>query len=195
MRLTAPLILASASPRRKELLGMLPWAFTIQAADIDESRQEGEKPAEYVLRLAEQKAQAVVSLTAEPCWVLGADTVVVAGQQILGKPQDQADALAMLGLLSGGCHQVMTAVALCRGEQVYSLLCQTEVTFRPLSEQEMLAYWQSGEPADKAGAYGIQGLGGRFVQRINGSYHNVVGLPLCETESLIKRVCCAELGS
>lgn len=168
---------------------MLPLEFSIQAADIDESMLDGETPSAFVLRLAEQKAAAVVRKQTAPCWVLGADTVVVTEQTVLGKPQDEAHALHMLTQLSGKTHQVMTGVALCHGEHVSRFLCETDVTFRSLSEQEMRAYWQSGEPADKAGAYGIQGLGGRFVQRINGSYHNVVGLPLCETESLIKRLC------
>lgn len=140
-----------------------------------------------MVRLAREKAQAGVALAAEERPVIGSDTIVVLGGDILEKPRDAAHAFAMLNALSGCTHQVMTAVAVSDCFRTLSTLIVTDVTFRRLSDDEINEYIQTGEPMDKAGAYGIQGLGGRYVRKINGSYHAVVGLPLVETEELIKR--------
>lgn len=178
--------LASSSPRRRELLAQLGVSFSLVKADIDESVQPDEAPAHYVQRLAEQKARAGLSRLSQPMPVMGADTIVVAEGQILGKPADFAEFNRTMQLLSGRCHLVMTAVALLDHQRCLNTLVSTEVCFRPLSAEDISGYWHSGEPQDKAGGYGIQGLGGRYVQRINGSYSSVVGLPLCETEQLLQ---------
>ncbi|ABZ78376.1 maf protein [Shewanella halifaxensis HAW-EB4] len=194
------LVLASGSPRRKELLGQLaflntnsaaPFEFEILAADIDESHQAGESAEAFVLRLAEEKALAGLALYGvesganKQAVVLGSDTIVVQGETILGKPKDEADAALILASLSGLQHQVMTAVALTDGIKTVSRLVKTKVQFCQLSEADILAYIATGEPMDKAGAYGIQGLGGSFVEAIEGSYSAVVGLPLVETRALL----------
>lgn len=181
------IVLASASPRRCELLAQLGVPFDQVVADIDESVLDGESPQEYVQRLALAKATAVLNRLGTDMPVLGADTIVVAKQQILGKPADFADFQRMMRLLSAQCHQVYTAVAVVTTEQAWQQLVGTEVCFRALTETEIMSYWQSGEPQDKAGGYGIQGQAARFIQRINGSYGAVVGLPLCETEQLLQR--------
>jgi septum formation protein len=169
------LILASASPRRAELLRAAGIPFTIRVADIDETQLPGETPSAYVLRLAQEKAQAV----AQPGeLVLGADTTVVIGETIAGKPEDAADARRMLRLLSGAWHEVLTAVALVKDAQVRADLAVTRVKFAPLSEHEIEWYIATQEPFDKAGAYGIQGYASRFIERIEGNYANVVGLPV-----------------
>lgn len=180
------LYLASGSPRRRELLTQLGYRFEVLRCDVPEERQSGEKPQDYVCRLARDKAQAglVVAPTALP--VLGADTIVVLGERVLEKPSDLLDAKDMLEALSGRVHQVMTAVALATPERCDVRLVTTNVAFRKLEESEIEAYWQTGEPCDKAGAYGIQGIAGKFVSRIEGSYSAVVGLPLLETDLLIK---------
>lgn len=175
--------LASASPRRAAILESLGIMFTAAGVDIDE-RRRGDEPADaLVLRLATEKAVAARSSRAAP--VLAADTVVVVDSEVLGKPRNQADALAMLARLSGRSHQVMTGVALHWEGNQRTALSVTGVTFRDIGPDEALAYWQSGEPCDKAGAYAIQGLGGVFVERINGSFTGVVGLPVFETAALL----------
>ncbi|WP_434708363.1 septum formation inhibitor Maf [Pseudomonas sp. R1-1] len=178
-----PLYLASGSPRRRELLTQIGVAFTAISADIDETPLAEESPSAYVERLARGKADAgrrsVVS--AEQFCVLGADTAVVLDGKILGKPVDEADACAMLMMLSGKEHEVLTAIAVLEGERCESRVVRSLVRFRPISREEAGAYWASGEPRDKAGGYGIQGLGGVFVAGLNGSYSAVVGLPVCET--------------
>lgn len=179
--------LASASPRRRELLTQLGVEFQLIAANIDETPYTDEIPADYVQRLALAKAQAGLARLSTELPTLGSDTIVVVQQQILGKPTDFADFQRMMAMLSGSVHQVMTAVALVDSQRSLSTLVQTEVHFRVLQPTEILHYWQSGEPLDKAGGYGIQGLAGRFVERINGSYSAVVGLPLCQTERLLQR--------
>ncbi|GIU23752.1 Maf family nucleotide pyrophosphatase [Shewanella schlegeliana] len=194
------LVLASGSPRRKELLGQLaflntkadvPFEFEILAADIDESHNSAESAEEFVLRLAKEKALAGLALyaaehgTEEQTVVLGSDTIVVQGETILGKPKDEADAAAILASLSGQSHRVMTAVALTDGSKTVSKLVTTKVQFCELTQADILAYIATGEPMDKAGAYGIQGLGGNFVEAIEGSYSAVVGLPLVETRALL----------
>lgn len=184
------LYLASASPRRRELLAQIGVRHAIIHATIDESPLLNELPADYVCRLSKSKARAGLDavrergLTEKP--VLGADTTVIAGSQILGKPADEAEAIAMLSRLSGTFHTVLTAVTVMSGEKSHTHLSESRVEFRSLSKAEMRAYWATGEPADKAGGYGIQGLGAVFVKAIHGSYSGVVGLPLAETAELLK---------
>jgi len=180
------LCLASGSPRRKELLQQLGYAFTIVKPDVEEVRQCDEAAADYVLRLSYEKAKAGQSMAQAGAVVLGSDTVVVLDNDVLEKPDNFEDSLAMLSRLSGRKHQVMTAVTVVSGDKHASELVITDVWFKPLNNEEISQYWQSGEPCDKAGSYGIQGIGGRFVSRIEGSYHAVVGLPLYETDQLLK---------
>lgn len=179
--------LASASPRRRELLTQLGVNYKLVKADIDEAPQPEEPASSYVQRLAVEKALAGLARLEHELPVLGADTVVVVDGQILGKPGDFAQFRQTMQLLSGRSHQVMTAVALLNSRHQLTELVVTDVTFRTLTDAEISAYWATGEPQDKAGGYGIQGLGGRFVKRINGSYSAVVGLPLCETEQLLQQ--------
>ena len=182
----AQLILASHSPRRRELLSVLGVNFTVSGADIDETVQPGELADAYVSRLAVEKAEAVhARQAAGDLWVLGSDTTVVAGEEILGKPCDEADFGRMMNLLSGRDHRVLTSVALVSGNQVFVDCVETRVRFINLSKQQIAAYWKTGEPKDKAGGYGIQGLGSVFVEKIEGSYTAVVGLPLHETAKLL----------
>lgn len=179
-----PLILASASPRRAQLLEQIGLRFRVQPADINETVAVGESAEHYVERLAREKAQRVASQNPGSL-VLGSDTSVVLDGEVLGKPASAAAAQAMLARLSGQTHQVMTAVALAQGERCQSSLVVTSVSFRLLAESEIRAYVASGEPMDKAGSYGIQGLGGIFVSELKGSYSAVVGLPLQETARLL----------
>ncbi|CCK00464.1 Septum formation protein Maf [Cronobacter malonaticus 507] len=179
------LYLASGSPRRQELLGMLGVTFERLVPGVEERRGPQEAPQDYVTRLARDKARAGVALAARDLPVLGADTIVVLDGDVLEKPRDAAHAAEMLRRLSGQTHDVMTAVALADKQRVCERLVTTRVTFRALTAQDIAAYVESGEPMDKAGAYGIQGLGGCFVRRIEGSYHAVVGLPLVETWELL----------
>ena len=183
----ATLYLASGSPRRRELLTQIAVPFLTQIAPIDENALPGESPIAYVERLARAKAQAGLAALAETAdvVVLGADTAVVLDGRILGKPVDRDDALATLNALYGRSHQVLTAVALVSRERLESRVVTSQVTFRPLSQAEIEAYWASGEPQDKAGCYGIQGLAAVFVSQLHGSYSAVVGLPLCETAALL----------
>ena len=183
----ATLYLASGSPRRRELLTQIAVPFLTQIAPIDENALPGESPIAYVERLARAKAQAGLAALAETAdaVVLGADTAVVLDGRILGKPAGRDDALATLNALSGRTHQVLTAVALVSRERLESRVVTSQVTFRPLSQAEIEAYWASGEPQDKAGCYGIQGLAAVFVSQLHGSYSAVVGLPLCETAALL----------
>ncbi len=183
------LILASASPRRRELLSQLGYEFTILISDIDEVREQGESPSQYVQRLAEQKAQTVLKQAClqgiEKPIVIGSDTIVTQDECVFEKPGSLQDSLEMLGQLSNAKHQVMTAVCISDAHKTETIICITDVWFKPLSRQEIVDYWLTGEPCDKAGSYGIQGIGGKFVTRIEGSYHAVVGLPLFETEQLL----------
>lgn len=178
-------ILASKSPRRQELLRQQGYVFEVRAAEIPEQPRAGESPEAYALRIAREKAQVVLAASRLP--VLGADTDVVLDGQILGKPRDQDDAVRMLLALSERRHLVYSAVAVGYGTRLETALSITEVFFGPLDAAQALAYWRSGEPADKAGAYAIQGLGARFVQKINGSYSGVVGLPIYETCQLLSQ--------
>lgn len=178
------LILASASPRRSELLGTLGVTFECRPADCDETPRPGEAPAALVQRLARDKAQTVAAETVLP--VLAADTVVARGDEIFGKPRSRAHAADMLRRLSGSKHEVLTAVALITDDQLRERLVTTSVSFRELADQEISAYCATGEPDDKAGAYAIQGGAASFVEHLNGSYTGVVGLPLAETLELLR---------
>ncbi|MCX2982466.1 septum formation inhibitor Maf [Halieaceae bacterium IMCC14734] len=181
-----PVILASASPRRVQLLTRLGVKFSQRPADIDESVMAGEEASDYVVRLAREKAASCqAQVNDADVVVLAADTCVVLDQQILGKPVDRMDALAMLARLGGREHRVLTGVCLAAGDRVEELLCETRVQFVSLQREAVEAYIDSGEPFDKAGGYGIQGLGGAFVESIVGSYSNVVGLPLAQTWQLL----------
>lgn len=186
---SATLYLASASPRRRELLSQIGVLFELLQVQVDETPKSQESPVEYVRRLAMSKAEAgwLQSEKAKGLPVLGADTTVVCDGQILGKPADEQQALDMLQQLSGRRHQVLSAVALVQGAQVACAHVVTEVCFRRLKRAECIDYWRTGEPCDKAGGYGIQGRGAVFVERIEGSYSNVVGLPLMETAQLLEK--------
>lgn len=179
-------ILASQSPRRADLLAQIGIEFRMQPADIDESMHADEGAADYVERVAVAKARTVHARFPD-LPVLGADTAVVLDQQILGKPADRDDAIGMLLRLSGRTHEVLTGVAVVADHTEYRLNV-SRVAFREISEQEAAAYWATGEPADKAGAYAIQGLAAAFIERIEGSYSGIVGLPLCEVMQLLNRV-------
>jgi septum formation protein len=188
------LILASSSPRRRELLTQAGIVFTVQSANIDESIQPDETAAKYVQRLAIEKAQAVLALHAneedadDPLIVLGADTSVLLNGEILGKPADQSDARRMLEALSGRTHQVLTGVAAVSRNHTVSDVEVTQVFFDLINEAELVRYLASGEPLDKAGAYGIQGYAARWIPRIEGCYFNVVGLPLARTIALLAQL-------
>lgn len=182
------LYLASASPRRLALLRQLGLQPQVFVADIDETPRPAEHPAGYVERLAREKAAAVLAALAptSSCWLLAADTTVMAGGQILGKPQSLEDARRIWALLPEPDHQVLTGIALWHDGVITSQVVATQVDFAPIPPHEQLAYWATGEPADKAGAYAIQGRAAQYVRAIHGSYSNVVGLPLAETAALLR---------
>ncbi|AKH20926.1 Maf family protein [Sedimenticola thiotaurini] len=185
-----PLIyLASQSPRRRELLLQIGVHHTVVGTNIDETPLPNEAPAEYVIRMALEKARAGRQATGQkaPLPILGADTAVVVNQRILGKPRHREDALAMLEQLSNTTHKVLTGVALI-GQREETRLSVSKVSFRPISPPEAAAYWDSGEPRDKAGSYAIQGIGALFISRLEGSFSGVMGLPLFETGELLQRV-------
>jgi septum formation protein len=184
--MSVQIILASASPRRKELLDQIKVTYKVHPVDLDESPLPDELPLDYVQRLAAEKSAACVAQLKTEIPVLAADTAVILGKVIMGKPKNQADALSMLTQLSGKTHQVYSAISL-RGREHSLAVSITEVTFRCLTEREMLDYWHSGEPVDKAGSYAIQGIGGMFVESIKGSFSGVVGLPLFETAELLSK--------
>jgi len=177
--------LASASPRRRQLLDLIGVPHVVTPADIDETPRESERADEYVIRLAREKAEAVWSRHAD-LPVLAADTTVVIDSEILGKPESEADAMSMLGKLSGRDHLVHTAIALRTAQAVNVGISTTQVSFAPLTEAQVRAYWASGEPQGKAGAYAIQGLGAVFVSNISGSYTGVMGLPLYATAAMLR---------
>ena len=186
--MTSPpaLILASGSPRRRQLLDMLGLAHRVVPPDVDETRHDGEAPAGYVVRLAREKARAVSSR--EPgALVLAADTTVVLGAELFAKPQDQRDAVAMLGRLAGRTHQVYTGVALAQDDRVETALDVSDVTFRSLSNDLIAEYVATGEPMDKAGAYAIQGKGAALIDGIRGDFFGVMGLPLRLVLDLLER--------
>jgi len=182
----AQIILASSSPRRSELLQQMRVSFVVLPVEIDESALEGESPTTYVERLALEKARAGWELSEKNRPVLGSDTIVVIHGDILGKPSDRNHAIEMLKRLSGNTHQVLTAVALVEADRSAIRLSESRVSFSPITEQEILIYWESGEPVDKAGAYAIQGLAAAFIQHIEGSFSGVMGLPIFETMGLLK---------
>lgn len=184
------IVLASNSPRRRELLALTQWNFTVSVADIDETTRENESPAEYVLRLAETKARAIVSRMETGRIVLAADTTVVNGRDILGKPGSDAEALAMLTQLRGRIHQVYTGIALLRASDGFLLtdLCVTEVPMRKYSDEEMRAYIATRDPFDKAGAYAIQHAEFHPVENLSGCFAGVMGLPLCHVTRLLKKM-------
>ena len=184
--MSVQIILASASPRRKELLDQINVSYRVYPVDLDETPWPDEAPLDYVQRVAAEKSAACKAQLNTEIPVLAADTAVILGAVIMGKPKDKADAMAMLTQLSGKTHQVYSAVSL-RGREHGQAVSITEVTFRCLTEQEMLAYWHSGEPVDKAGSYAIQGRGGVFIESIKGSFSGVVGLPLFETAELLSK--------
>ena len=179
------LILASSSPRRAELLRAAGINFTVRASDVDETIRPNELPRDYVVRLSREKARAVAR---DNELTLGADTTVVINGEIAGKPRDAADALRMLRALSGRWHEVLTGVTLAQSELILSAIASTRVKFAQLSEDEINWYVSTGEPMDKAGAYAIQGLASLFIERIEGSYSNVVGLPVRLTYQLARQM-------
>ena len=180
------LLLASASPRRADLLRQLGVSFSVQGADIDETRLDDEPADSYVQRLAREKAAAVAGVSGHAGAVLAADTCVVLGDELLGKPVDRMDAIAMLARLSGRDHHVVTGVCLQLREERQECISQTRVSFVSLDRETCEAYVDTGEPYDKAGGYGIQGVAGAFVSSIEGSYSGVVGLPLAETWQMLR---------
>lgn len=189
--MTPSLVLASTSPRRKELLQQIGVKFTQLSIDINEDVAEAESAEHYVLRLAKEKAAAGFELlsAAEKAMriVLAADTTVVCEGNILAKPESLEHSKEILRQLSGREHLVMSAIGMHSQNKAQQKIVTTKVKFRNISDAEIEAYWQSGEPQDKAGSYGIQGLGAVFVESITGSYSNVVGLPLCETAQLLNQ--------
>ena len=180
------LILASQSPRRRELLGLFRISFEIRAADIDEAMDPGKVPFDEVARVSRLKAEAVSREAGDV--VIAADTIVVCEGRVLGKPRDEEDAVAMLKLLSGRDHQVMTGMTVLRGDRVLTHTEVTDIHFRELSDAEIRAYVDSGEPMDKAGSYGIQGGAALFCEKMSGDYYNVVGLPVCKLGLMLREI-------
>ncbi len=178
------IVLASASPRRRELLDQIGVSCVVRPVEMDESPLIGESPAECAVRLSVVKARAAASDDA--AIVLAADTVVALDDDVLGKPRNREDGIAMLGRLSGRTHHVYTGVACLAGKRERTALSVSRVSFRALSERECRAYWDTGEPHDKAGSYAIQGRAAAFISRLEGSYSGVVGLPLFETAELLR---------
>ena len=178
------LILASASPRRQELLKVFGCPFTVRAADIDETMDPDKAPFDEVARVSRQKAQAIAA--GQDDVIIAADTIVVCCGKVLGKPRDAQDARRMLSLLSGRDHQVMTGCTVMRGSRAVTFTEVTDLHFRPLLPQEIRRYILTGEPMDKAGAYGIQGGAALFCQRMEGDYYNVMGLPLCRLGQVLR---------
>jgi septum formation protein len=183
-----PLVLASSSPRRAELLTSAGFDFVVIPADVDETPRAAERAPAYALRVAHAKAERVSAGLPPDCVVLAADTVVVSGGRLMGKPTDDADAVSMLRLLSGSVHEVHTAVVICGPARKVNRVVTTRVRFQPLSEAEIQWYVATGEPHGKAGAYGIQGLAARFIDSIDGSWSNVVGLPISTVYRMLKEV-------
>ena len=180
------LILASQSPRRKELMGFFPIPFIIRVADIDETMDPKKPAREEVARVSCAKAQAVEHTPDDV--VVAADTIVVCNGQVLGKPTDEADAFRMLRLLSGRDHQVMTGLTVLRGDKCVVCTEITDIHFRELTDREINAYIATKEPMDKAGSYGIQGGAALFAEKMNGDYYNVMGLPVCRLGQILKDI-------
>jgi MAF protein len=183
------LVLASNSPRRRQLLALTGWAFNVMPAEVDESQRPGEAPGDYVLRLAQDKARACAELAEEDDLILAADTAVVDGKEILGKPQDSAEATKILAALRGHNHQVCTGIALLRMKDRHLVtdLCITEVPMRAYDDEEIVVYVATGDPLDKAGAYAIQHPQFQPVEKLSGCYASVMGLPLCHLVRSLSR--------
>ncbi len=179
-------ILASASPRRAELLTQMGVSFEQRPADVDESRLDGESPELYVQRLARSKANTALA-KCNDCVVIGSDTVVVLGNDVLGKPKDELDHARMFAQLSGRTHHVLTAVTVASRTRSDHAISRSEVTFTHVSAADTAQYWRTGEPGDKAGGYAVQGLAAMFIERLSGSYSGVMGLPIRETATLLAR--------
>ena len=199
--MTKSVVLASASPRRTALLKQMNIAHTIQPADIDESPRLNETPLSLVSRLAAEKGQAVKAKLAskqtltDDTVILASDTLIAFNGQSVGKPENKADAKRILTMLSGNTHEVLTAISVLNNTRQQTQVITTSVTFAALTDEQITAYWETGEPADKAGSYAIQGIGGEFVVSINGSASAVIGLPLYETRQLRKSYRrCNDLG-
>ena len=186
MKLSMPLILGSASPRRKELLARLGVEFSVMAADIDETPLPGELPGLMADRLAEEKSRVISYSLDKSVWVLGFDTTVALDKRIFGKPVSRQDAIDTLKLLSGNTHQVISSVCLLGAGQALKRSVVSQVRFGALTDQQITAYCDTNEPYDKAGSYGIQGAAGAFVEHINGDYSAIVGLPLWATSELLR---------
>ena len=180
------LILASQSPRRQQLLQLLRVSFAVRPADIDEAMDPNLPPQQEVARVSKLKAEATIREPGDV--VIAADTIVVLRDKVLGKPADQADAVAMLRALSGRDHQVMTGMTVLRDGNAITHTEITDVHFRPLTEEEILRYVETGEPMDKAGSYGIQGFAAPFVEGIRGDYYNVMGLPVCRLQQMLQQI-------
>ena len=180
------LILASQSPRRKELMGLFHVPFTVKAADIDETMDETKHPYDEVARVSRLKAEATPREADDV--VIAADTIVVCDGKVLGKPKSEADAIAMLRLLSGRDHQVMTGMTVLRGADAVTHTEVTDIHFRQLTEKEITDYVRTGEPMDKAGSYAIQGGAALFCEKLDGDYYNVVGLPVCRLGQILRRM-------
>jgi len=181
-----PIVLASASPRRSALLTQIGVAHEVLAADLDEARLPGEPPRVYVERLARDKARAArAALGVADRVLLAADTSVVLGDEIFGKPEDEADCVRMLMALSGRTHEVMTGIAVLAGDNLLADVNVSRVSFRRLDAEECRRYWRTGEPRGKAGGYAVQGYAATFIERLDGSYSSVMGLPLYETARLL----------
>jgi septum formation protein len=192
------ILLASQSPRRRELLHRMGLSrFRVLAPEIDEGMDRALPPAELVRRISAEKALAAQAQADHPDIVIAADTVVALDDLVLGKPADEADAGRMLSALSGRRHQVYTGLTVLRGDARFTLAECTHVTFRPLSDREIAAYIATGEPMDKAGAYGLQGYGALFVEKIEGDYYNVMGLPVCRLGQVLGQlgISCMELAA
>ena len=180
------LILASQSPRRRDLLQLLQVTFTVRPADIDEAMDPTKPPEQEVARVSKLKAEATSREPGDV--VIAADTIVVLEDRVLGKPADKAEAISMLRALSGRDHQVMTGITVLRGSNAITHTEITDVHFRPLTEEEIFRYVETGEPMDKAGSYGIQGYAAPFVEGIRGDYYNVMGLPVCRLQQMLHRL-------
>jgi septum formation protein len=180
------LILASQSPRRRELLGLTGLDFIVRVADIDETMDPEKAPFDEVARVSRRKAEAVARKPEDV--VIAADTIVVCEGKVLGKPRDEADAFRILSLLSGRHHEVMTGMTVVRGDEVITHTEVTKIHFRQLHPEEIRAYIASGEPMDKAGAYGIQGGAALFCEKLHGDYYNVMGLPVCRLGLMLKSI-------
>ncbi len=181
------LILASSSPRRKELLELLGIPFQVKVSNVEETYQDGLQPEEIVMELARIKSSAIAETTKKSI-VIGADTIVVSDGKVLGKPRDKEEAISMLEQLSGKVHQVYTGVALIKGDNIHLFYEKTDVEFWPLEEKQIEQYVLTGEPFDKAGSYGIQGYGSLLVKRIEGDYFTVVGLPVSRLDRELKNI-------